>query len=181
MAGYKILNMVLGALMVFAGVYCCVNPGLTTLSLGWVVGAVMIVNAIARLSTYSARRKLGLADGWSLAASIISLCFGIMLCASNAMGVVASMLIVYLTAAWVFIGGILNVSRAISLQRLHDSLGTQVVGSNWGWVLAMGILMMIAGIWSLLDPQGLVVAIGFLIGVELVCVGANLFVASSIV
>ncbi|MGN0055486.1 MAG: HdeD family acid-resistance protein [Atopobiaceae bacterium] len=180
MEGYKILNMVLGALMVISGLYCCMNPGLTTLSLGWVVGFVMIVNAIARLSTYGSRRKLGYADGWSLAASIISLCFGILLCASNAMGVAASLMIVYLTAAWVFIGGILNISRAISLQRMHGALNTSVIGANWGWVLAMGILMLVVGIWSFIDPQGLIVAIGFLIGVELICMGANLFVASSV-
>ena len=43
----KILAVILGILIVIGGFYCLFAPGLTYLIVGWVVGFVMVLGAVA--------------------------------------------------------------------------------------------------------------------------------------
>ena len=52
--------------------------------------------------------------------------------------------------------------------------GLEAPGMAWGWVLILGILMIIAGILGLVNPLGLAIAIGFLVGISIIAAGTNL-------
>ena len=71
--GVKVLSILLGIVMIICGTYCLISPGLTFLAIGWIVGFCMIVDAVGNIATWNARKKLGIADGWTLFAAILSL------------------------------------------------------------------------------------------------------------
>ncbi len=52
------------------------------------------------------------------------------------------------------------------------------VGRHWGWVLAFGIVTLLAGILALAWPGRTVVVLAVLFGVQLVVVGIFRFVAA---
>ena len=64
--GKKILMFILGLLVLIGGIYCVARPGLTYLSMVWVIGFVMFFHAIEDIVTYGERKRLGIADGWNL-------------------------------------------------------------------------------------------------------------------
>ncbi len=170
----KVLSVILGLLMVASGVYCICTPALTYLTLGWVIGACMVVNAIGSFFTYSERKKFGAADGWTLVGAIISLLLGLALAANGVMQIMVDLFILYMAAAWLLIMGIIRIMMAIRLYRFHKSLASLVLGRNWGWVLIMGLLLVACGVLSLINPFGLMLAIGLIIGINLIVIGVNL-------
>ena len=62
----RIVLFIFGVLAVIGGIYCAATPGLTYLSMIWVIGFAILFHGIEDIMTWSARKKLGLADGWSL-------------------------------------------------------------------------------------------------------------------
>ncbi|MCQ2559420.1 MAG: DUF308 domain-containing protein [Clostridia bacterium] len=170
----KVLSVILGLLMVAAGVYCICTPALTYLILGWVIGVCMVVNAIGSFFTYSERKKFGTADGWTLVGAIISLLLGLTLAANGIMQIMVDLFILYIVAAWLLIMGIIRIMMAIRLYRFRKSLAARVLGRNWGWVLIMGLLLVACGVLSLINPFSLMLAIGLIIGINLIVIGVNL-------
>ncbi len=73
MKASKVITIILGAVMIVTGVYCLLTPAITYLSLGYIVGFNMVLDAIGGIATWSDRKKKGAADGWTLAgASLIA-------------------------------------------------------------------------------------------------------------
>lgn len=176
MTARRVLTAILGVLTIIAGFFCLMWPGLTYTSLVWMIGIVMIVDGIANIISWSDRRDLGLADGWSLAGAIVSILFGIVLVVSNLMQVVMDVFVAYMVAAWLFIYGIIRIVMAFKLRSARKALGSGVdaVAPRWGWVLCMGILMVICGIIGFFNPMSMMLAVGVVAGIAIVIFGADL-------
>ena len=172
--GYKILGVVLGALMVAGGIYCMVTPGLTFLTIGWVLGISMVADAIGNIATWFSRRKEGAADGLTLAIGIVSLLLGIALVASEGMQLAVDMMVAYMAAFWVLAVGVLRIARSLKLRRIHKELGTKIIAARWWAPLISGIVLAAIGVFGLVNPAVAAVAIGAVIGMTIVAAGANL-------
>lgn len=177
----KIIVIVMGILMVASGVYCIAVPGLTFLALGWVIGFNMILDAIGNICTWGGRRELGLADGWTLAGAIASLCFGIILIVSETMQLAVELFVAYTAALWLLLIGLFRIVRSSHLHRIHKEFDTRVMARNWWVVMLTGILMVIVGVMSFMNPAIAAVAIGTMVGVGIFFAGVNLLATACIV
>lgn len=187
----KIIVIVMGVLMVASGVYCIAVPGLTFLALGWVIGLFlalgwvigfnMILDAIGNICTWGSRRELGLADGWTLTGAIASLCFGIILIVSETMQLAVELFVAYTAALWLLLIGLFRIVRSSHLHRIHKEFDTRVMARNWWVVMLTGILMVIVGVMSFMNPAIAAVAIGTMVGVGIFFAGVNLLATACIV
>ncbi len=174
MTASRILTGILGVLMIIAGFFCMLWPGMTYVACVWMIGIVMIVGGIANIISWSDRKKLGLADGWSLAGAIVSIIFGIVLLVSFAMQALMDVFVAYFVAAWLLIYGIIRIVMAFKLRKVQDEVGAATGSARWGWVLAMGILMVICGIIGFFNPISLMLALGFIVGIAIIVYGFDL-------
>ena len=174
MKAARILTLILGVMMIVTGVYCLFTPAMTYLTLGYIVGFNMMMDAIGGIATWSDRRRLGIADGWTLAGSIASLAFSVILLGSAAMQLAVDLMIVYIAAMWLVVSGIIRIIRGVQLRKLQKALQTQAIGSRWWLVLLTGILLVAFGVLSFSDPSGLMVAIGINFGINIIVSGVGL-------
>jgi uncharacterized membrane protein HdeD (DUF308 family) len=177
----KILAIVLGILMILSGVFCLASPGLTYMTLAWVIGVCMVVESIGDLCTYQGRRALGIADGWSLAGAIITLLLGIVLMISNTMQLTVDSLLVVFAAIWLIVMGVTRIIVAMRMHQMREMLPKEIRGSRWVWTLILGILLIVCGILGILNPTVLMLAIGLMIGLSIIISGANLIALATVV
>ena len=179
MKAARIITIALGVLMIVTGVYCLLTPAMTYLSLGYMVGFNMVLDAIGGIATWSERKNKGMADGWTLAGSIASLVFGVVLLCSAAMQLAVDMIIVYIAAAWLIVIGVIRIIRAGQLRKIHKELQTEILGKRWWIILLTGILLVVCGVLSFANPSGLMVAIGINFGINIIAAGASLIATAA--
>lgn len=174
MKASKIVTIILGVVMIATGIYCLFTPAMTYLSVGYVVGINMVLDAIGGIIAWAQRKKSGSAGGWELAGAIASLVFGIILLGSAAMQLVVDMVIVYIAAAWLVVIGAIRIVRSTKLRKFHKALDTEVVGKRWWVVMLTGILLVVCGVLSFANPTGLMIAIGVNFGINIMVAGVSL-------
>ena len=165
----RVLNVLLGIILVFCGIYLLMSPGITFMTLGMVVGISMIVNAIVFVIFWFRFRETGIVGGFELAMAIILGLLGIFIIYNGYAQVVVDWMILALTSIGFLVGGVRLIVNAFKVRRLtQEGVNT---GIKWGWVLVGGILLTIAGVLGILYPANLALAIGFIIGLEIVFSG----------
>lgn len=170
----KVLSAILGILLVLGGISCLMTPGLTYLTLAWIIGFAMLVNAIGDICSYSHRHALGLADGWTLAGAIISLILALFLLFSNVMQFAVSTTLIFLAAGWMIVVGIFRIVAACKIHAFRKNLPEEDRGFLWLLTLILGILMVVGGIVGLIHPLVLAMTIGLLIGLYIILSGITL-------
>lgn len=164
----KVVTMILGILLVMAGIGLLFVPGLTFLSVGWMVGLALLIAGIGAIANYALLHRTGLVSGLDLFVGILTGGLGILLLLNQTMRVVTDVVAVYLLGAWLLIGGVVRIIEAVMQSRVQ--------GSGWGWWLVLGILMIGLGVYSLMHPLVAAVAIGWLMGFYIVMAGIDLLV-----
>ncbi len=171
---FKIVSVILGILMIVSGIYCLATPGITFLAVGWIIGFNMIADAIGNIITWKDREDEGMADGWTLAGAIVSLIFGIVLLGSNAMQFSVNLFVAYMAAIWLIVIGILRLIRSSRLHQFHKTFDTNVIAKRWWVVMLNGILLIVLGILSMMNPSITAFAIGTMMGLNVLFAGINL-------
>ncbi|MBO5567869.1 MAG: DUF308 domain-containing protein [Clostridia bacterium] len=171
---FKIVSVILGILMIASGIYCLATPGITFLAVGWIIGFNMIADAIGNIITWKDRKEEGMADGWTLAGAIVSLIFGIVLLGSNAMQLSVDLFVAYMAAIWLIVIGILRLIRSSRLHQFHKTFDTKIIARRWWVVMLNGILLIVLGILSMMNPSITAFAIGTMIGLNVLFAGINL-------
>lgn len=169
----KVLSFILGLGTIIAGTYCLFTPGLGTLALIYIIGIVMIVDAVIKLVSWYALRQDFDGDGVLLFSAIISLILGIFLVADGFAQWMVDQIIIYASAAWVVISGILRIVRAFKLKDLKGEAG-RVLGKYWWLLLIFGIALVALGIFMLLHPAVINIAISIIVGIAIIFIGANI-------
>ncbi|MEG1814134.1 MAG: DUF308 domain-containing protein [Clostridia bacterium] len=170
----KILAVVMGVVLLVGGFYCLLAPGATFLSLGWIVGICMAINAIGMLFNYFERRKSGNADGWSLVGAIASLALGVVVMFSEGMQLFTNLMIVYAAAIWVIIMGVLRIAMAIKMKQIRRDIPEQMRGNRWIWTLALGILLLVLGVLGFVNPLVVAMTLGIMVGGYIIISGLNM-------
>ena len=169
----KVLSVILGVLMIVGGLYCLFNPALTYLGIGYVIGVVMLLDAIARIHAWWQYRKSGDADGWMLAGGILSCIFGLVLIVDAAAQLSVDVFIAYMVGIWILIRACITIIRAFRARKFHKTFETNFIGKNW-WIRAIiGALMCVFAILSLMNPSMIMAAIGTFIGLGIIVAGCE--------
>ena len=175
----RIITIILGVVMIVTGVYCLFTPAMTYLSIGYIVGFNMVLDAVGGIVTWSDRKNRGTADVWTLIGAISSLIFGVILLGSAAMQLIVDMMIVYIAAAWLIVIGVIRIIRAAKLRKMHKEFETRILGKRWWVIMLMGIALVACGVFSFANPSGLMIAIGINFGVNIIAAGACLIAAAA--
>lgn len=171
----KIVGIILGALLVISGVYCIMSPVVTFATLGWVVGLSMVFEGFWSMLTWSNRKRLGFADGWTLCGAIISVIFGAMVLASGYLRFAVDSVLAYMVAFWLIAAGVTRIAASVGLHAAHRE--NEEIGSSWFLVLLAGILVLIFGVICLIHPLIAVVSAGTFMGLGIISAGCALIVA----
>ena len=180
MTAKKICLIILGVLVVIGGCFCVATPGITYMSMVWVIGFMMFFHAVEDIITYGDKKKAGLADGWDLASAILSCICGCAILISGVAEFVTGVAILYFLFGWMIAMGIITIISAFRLRSLRDVVGTaleRLVG-KWGWHLALGILMIIAGCFGFAHPILSAISIGLIVGIDIIVTGVKMIVVA---
>lgn len=151
--------LVVSILLVLTGVAAALNPVETLLSILWVIGLILIVNAVYSFITYAQVRKMDFKAGWVLMDGSVTALLGILLLFR---GWTSAVILIYIFSIWIVISGIIKIVQAFDFKKMDLS---------WGWLFGVGIVSVLFGILALFQPIIAAVTISVIIGLFLIIYG----------
>ena len=142
----RILSIITGVLLIAAGIYCLYNQDVAAMSAGIVLGLL------------TSRFILG--SGWLLLDGVLTVVMSLFLLFNHWF---TMMSLPILFTVWLLFSG---VSRFVSAFDLK-ALGMR----GWGWILALGIVLLVFGVVCMMDPWVSVVAVGVTVGLVFILEG----------
>ena len=170
----RFLTMLMGILMVIGGVSCLFTPVSTFLATGYVIGFIMLFDAIGNIFAWFNARKYQEISGWYLVGAIISGVFGLIIMTKPAVQAGLDIFIVYMISTWVIISGVYRIVMSLRIKKLKDALPQIFKNKKWVGVLITGILMIVIGIICLFKPIYMSSFLGTMIALVFIFSGANI-------
>lgn len=173
-----VLSIIFGVMLIIGGISCLVLPELTFLTLGYIVGVVMILDGIGMIIAWTQRDRSKEGSGFVLASGIISLLFGIVLVGNGFLQLAVNDFIIYASIAWLFVVGMIRIVLAIKTKAVYEQAkrvdGNTELGRNWWIALILGILMVVCAIIGLFNPDAVAYSIGVMIGIGIIINGLDM-------
>ena len=158
----RIWSIISGALLIAAGIYCLCNQDEAVMSAGLLLGVFMLISGIAEIVVFAGTSGLLLGSGWLLLDGVLTVILSLFLLLNQWFTLMS---LPFLFTAWRRFSG---VSRFVSAFDLK-ALGVRA----WGWVLALGIVLTVAGFVCMMDPWVSVAAMGVTVGVVFLLEGVS--------
>ena len=165
----RILNIVAGILLIAAGIYCLCNEDVAVLSAGLMLGIFMLAAGIAEIVVFAGTSGVLIGSGWLLLDGVLTVIMSLFLLFNQWFTLLS---LPFIFTVWLMFSGI---SRFVSAFDLH-ALGVR----GWGWVLAVGILLMSAGFLCMMDPWVSAAAVGVTVGLVFLLEGISAIVCACI-
>jgi uncharacterized membrane protein HdeD (DUF308 family) len=147
------------------GIYCFNAPGATFLTLGWMVGVLLLTSGIETIAVYFLARETG-AVVWDLLCGVLTTLAAIVILTNGYAQFFTDSVLVFAFAFWMTVSGVFRVAAAFKLKTLG-------VGA-WIWTMIFGILSILLGLYSFAHPIITAFTIGFLIGLWMLTHGLNM-------
>lgn len=135
------LFVVLGVLLIIGGVWVMMTPAESYVALAIVFSVMMFVNGIFDTIFSITNNKILKGWGWYLAGGILEILMGILLMIHPEISIAILPLIL---GFWLMFGGVSTISGAFDLKSYYVK--------GWGWILVLGILLMIFSFMVLANP-----------------------------
>ena len=165
----RILNVVAGVLLIAAGIYCLCNQDVAVLSAGLLLGVFLLVAGVAEIVAFAAASRVLIGSGWLLLDGVLTVIMSLFLLFNQWFTLVS---LPFLFTLWLLFSGVSQFVSAFDLR----AMGVRA----WGWVLAIGILLTVAGFICMLDPWVSVAAMGLTVGIVFVLEGISSIVCACI-
>ena len=165
----RILNIIAGILLIGAGIYCLCNEDVAVLSAGLILGMFMLAAGIAEIVVFAGTSGVLIGSGWLLLDGVLTVIMSLFLLFNQWFTLLS---LPFIFTVWLMFSGI---SRFVSAFDLH-ALGVR----GWGWVLAVGILLMVAGFICMMDPWVSAAAVGVTVGLVFILEGVSAIVCACI-
>lgn len=165
----RILNVAAGVLLIAAGIYCLCNQDAAVLSAGLLLGVFLLVAGIAEIVVFAATSSVMIGSGWLLLDGVLTVIMSLFLLFNQWFTLLS---LPFLFTIWLLFSGISRFVSAFDLR----ALGVRA----WGWVLAIGILLIVGGFVCMMDPWVSVVAIGVTVGLVFILEGVSAIVCACI-
>lgn len=173
----RFLIALFGVLMVIGGVFCMFRPITTFMQTGYVIGVIILCDAVSNIITWVEAKKHVEVSGWYLAKAILSAIFGIMIICSLGMQLATDIVITYMIAIWTIIAGIIRVLIAIRMKGLQEKLPEVFKNNKWMVIWVLGMLIII----FIIKPAVLMSVLGAMIAWAMIFIGANIITISTYV
>ena len=152
--------VVSGIIMLAAGIFCLASPEGTLASLAWILGVLFIVSGV--LTFFLGRRKSEHIDTLHLVAAILLVAVGIII-------IVQHDFISILVGLVVMLEGIDFTAQSV---RYHRA-GVR----HWGVMLAIGVLVILLGLWAVLSHWVGATLLSVIIGIGCLGISADCFLS----
>lgn len=167
----RIIGVILGVLMCIGGFYCMLAPELTFGSLSTVFAITLLESAVAYFIIWLEMRKVGKKSGLLIVNAILALIGGIGLLTNVFAQIILEGMMLNMIAIFMTAGGISQIAHAFDIKR-------ETPGKPWVWDLIAGILVVLSGIFSFINPLVLSIAIGINIAINIFTIGISLITVS---
>ena len=158
----KVLNIIAGVLLMALGVYCLCNQDIAAMTAGLMIGVLMLLSGVMEIVVFATTSGFMLGSGWLFILSLFLLL--------NQWFTMMSL--PFLFTLWLLFSG---VSRFVSAFDLR-ACGVR----GWGWILAVGVILIAAGFVCMMDPWVSVAAIGVTVGLVFLLEGVSAVVYACI-
>ena len=165
----KLLNVISGVLLIAVGIYCLCNQDIAAMTAGLMVGIFMLVSGIIEIIFFAATSGVMFGSGWLLLDGVLTVILSLFLLFNQWF---TMMSLPFLFTLWLLFSGISRFVSAFDLR----AFGVR----GWGWVLAIGVILMIAGFICMMDPWVSVAAIGLTVGLVFLLEGVSSIVYACI-
>jgi len=165
----KILNIISGVLLIAVGIYCLCNQDIAAMTAGLMVGIFMLVSGMIEIIVFAATSGVMFGSGWLLLDGVLTVILSLFLLFNQWF---TMMSLPFLFTLWLLFSGISRFVSAFDLR----AFGVR----GWGWVLAIGVILMIAGFICMMDPWVSVAAIGLTVGLVFLLEGVSSIVYACI-
>ena len=166
---FRILNIAAGVLLIIAGVYCLCNQDVAVLSAGLLLGIFMLASGIIEVAVATRMCGVLIGSGWLMLDGVLTVIMSLFLLFNQWFTMLS---LPFLFTLWLLFSG---VSQCVSSFDLR-ALGVRA----WGWILAVGILLTLAGFICLMDPWVSVAAMGMTVGIVFLLEGVSSIVYACI-
>ena len=130
----RVLNIAAGVLLIAAGVYCLCNQDIAVLSAGLLLGLFMLVSGVIEIAVFAGTSGVLIGSGWLLLDGVLTVIMSLFLLFNQWFTMLS---LPFLFTIWLLFSGISRFVSAFDLR----ALGVRA----WGWVLAIGILLIVGG------------------------------------
>lgn len=190
---YKILSVIMGILLIIGGICCVATPISTYAVLPDLMGIAMMVEGIGCIIAWANLKAAGEKNGLLILNGILSVILGIVVVGSDLIKLDLAITYIYFAAAWMLVSGVFRIVDAFKIRKLRkeadgmpvnndiDRAGRsllQQIGGTWWVFLIIGILSVIAGFMSFDNPLSLAIAIGTIMGIDVIVSGVDLITLS---
>lgn len=165
----RVLNIAAGVLLIAVGVYCLCNQDIAVLSAGLLLGLFMLVSGVIEIAVFAGTSGVLIGSGWLLLDGVLTVIMSLFLLFNQWFTMLS---LPFLFTIWLLFSGISRFVSAFDLR----ALGVRA----WGWVLAIGILLIVGGFVCMMDPWVSVVAIGVTVGLVFILEGVSAIVCACI-
>ena len=165
----RVLNIAAGVLLIAAGVYCLCNQDIAVLSAVLLLGLFMLVSGVIEIAVFAGTSGVLIGSGWLLLDGVLTVIMSLFLLFNQWFTMLS---LPFLFTIWLLFSGISRFVSAFDLR----ALGVRA----WGWVLAIGILLIVGGFVCMMDPWVSVVAIGVTVGLVFILEGVSAIVCACI-
>lgn len=138
-------------------------PGLTFISLGWLIGASIIIYGIGAGCAWFRARRWKTVTAWELVSAVLAVALGILILVNVKTQLVTDMVLIILAGVWLGASGIMRIIGSAKLKP-----------SWWGLGVVWGVLLTLTAVVSLIHPMIAVLSMGYCIAFGMITQGINL-------
>ena len=158
----KFLNIIAGVLLIAVGIYCLCNQDIAAMTAGLLLGVFMLLSGIIEIVVFATTSGLMFGSGWLLLDGILTVILSLFLLFNQWF---TMMSLPFLFTLWLLFSGISRFVSAFDLR----AVGVR----GWGWVLGVGIILVVVGFICMMDPWVSVAAIGMTVGLTFLLEGIS--------
>ena len=158
----KFLNVIAGVLLIAWGIYCLCNQDIAVMAAGLILGVFMLLSGVIEIVVFASTNGVLFGSGWLLLDGVLTVILSLFLLFNQWFTMLS---LPFLFTLWLLFSGISRFVSAFDLR----ALGVR----GWGWILAIGIILMIAGFVCMMDPWVSVAAIGVTVGLTFLLEGIS--------
>ena len=161
-----ILSVILGVILIMAGIALIATPLMTFMSAGYFIIILFFIFGIAGIIKGISDKEYGA----SFFFAILSLILGIVGLFVPGAAAMNNFILLYIAAGWFIVHGVLSIFNGISARRDGADTATVVL------CIILGILELVIGIYSIAHPAVMAVGLGLLIGFYFIESGINVII-----
>ena len=158
----KFLNVIAGVLLIAGGIYCLCNQDIAVMAAGLILGVFMLLSGVIEIVVFASTNGVLFGSGWLLLDGVLTVILSLFLLFNQWFTMLS---LPFLFTLWLLFSGISRFVSAFDLR----ALGVR----GWGWILAIGIILMVAGFVCMMDPWVSVAAIGVTVGLTFLLEGIS--------